>query len=209
MVDSLALVLSNFVDSTVAFIPNLVGAIILLVIGLIVGKVLGRVVHEVLERINLDYYVTESKKPSFSITHLMVVIVRWWIYLGFIAAAVSILGITELTLWVRQILAFIPNIIGAALIVIVGYVLAEYIRKHLRNTQQVFASIVGKVLFFFIIYVAIALALPVLGISATLVNNVLLVIIGSVGLGLAIALGLGMKDAVSELSKKWVKKLKF
>jgi hypothetical protein len=208
MVDSLALVLSNFVDSAVAFIPNLVGAIILLVIGLIVGKVLGRVVHEVLERINLDYYITESKKPTFSVTHLLVVIVRWWVYLGFIAAAVSVLGITELTLWVREILAFIPNIIGAALIVIVGYILAEYIRKHLRNTQQVLASIVGKVLFFFIIYVSIALALPVLGISATLVNNILLVIIGSVGLGVAIALGLGMKDAVSEISKKWVKRLK-
>jgi len=208
MVDSLALVLSNFVDSAVAFIPNLVGAIILLVIGLIVGKVLGRVVHEVLERINLDYYITESKKPTFSVTHLLVVIVRWWVYLGFIAAAVGVLGITELTLWVREILAFIPNIIGAALIVIVGYILAEYIRKHLRNTQQVLASIVGKVLFFFIIYVSIALALPVLGISATLVNNILLVIIGSVGLGVAIALGLGMKDAVSEISKKWVKRLK-
>jgi len=91
---------------------------------------------------------------------------------------------------------------------VVGYILAEYIKAQLKKTNQAHALIIGKVLFFFVLYVAIALALPILGIPATLVNNILLVIIGAIGLAVAIALGLGMKDAVADISKRYVKKMK-
>ncbi len=201
-------VLSNLTLQTASFVPNLAGAIILLVIGLVVGKVLGRVVKEVLERVKLDYYVTETEKPAFSLAALFALIARWWIYLGFITSAVGVLQIAELTQWMRTILAFIPNIIGAALVVVVGYIIAEYIKGLLKKAGKIYAVIVGKVLFFFILYVSIALALPILGVSASLVNSILLVIIGSVGLGVAIALGLGLKDSIADISKRYVKKLK-
>jgi len=158
--------------------------------------------------VNLDYYVTENKKPVLSLTDIFVVITRWWIYLAFVAAAVSVLKITELTLWVRQILNFIPNIVGAALIMAAGYVIAEYIKTHIKKTGTLHGTLVAKILTFFIIYVAIALALPVLGIPSMLVGNILLVIIGSIGVGVAIALGLGLKDAVSDVSKRYVRKIR-
>ena len=210
MAADLMAILGGLGESAVDFAPNIASAIILLVIGLVMGKVFGRVVKEVLERIRLDYYVTETEKPAISLSGLFSLIVRWWIYLAFIAAALSerVLGIPPLAQWVANITDFIPNIIGAAVILVVGYVLAEFIRGQLKKTGKLFASIVAKVLFFFVIYVSIALALPILGISADLVNNILLVIIASVGLGVAIALGLGLKDAVAEISKKYVKKLR-
>ncbi len=203
-------ILGSLTSNAVAFIPNLVGAVILLVIGLVVGKIVGRVVHEVLERVKLDYYVSETHKPMISLSHLFSVIARWWIYLAFITAALSreVLGVTALAVWVAEINAFIPRIIGAAVIFVVGFALAEYIKGHMKKTKSLWGIIVGKVLFFFIIYVSIALALPILGITATLVNNILLVIIGSVGLGAAIALGLGLKDSVAYVSNKYVRKLK-
>ena len=204
------MVLATLTASAVEFLPNLVGAIILLVIGLIVGKVVGRVVKEVLDKIKLDYYVSETHKPVVHLSSLFSVVARWWIYLAFIAAALSreVLGITQLAIWIAEINAFIPKIIGASLILVVGYALGEYIKGHIKKTNTLWGAMVGKVLFFFIIYVSIALALPILGISAGLVNNILLVIIGSVGLGVAIALGLGMKDAVSNVSQRYVRKLK-
>ena len=203
-------ILGTLTSNAVAFIPNLVGAVILLIIGLVVGKIVGRVVHEVLERVKLDYYVSETHKPTVSLSHLFSIIARWWIYLAFITAALSreVLGITALSVWISEINAFIPRIIGAAIIFVVGFVLAEYIKGHLKKTKSLWAAVVGKVLFFFIIYVSIALALPILGITATLVNNILLVIIGSVGLGVAIALGLGLKDSVAYVANRYVKKLK-
>lgn len=206
----LADVLANLTANTVDFLPNLVSAIILLVIGLVVGKVVGRVVKEVLDKLRVDYYVHETHKPIYSFSSIFSVITRWWIYLAFIAAALSrdVLGITQLSIWVAEINNFIPKIIGASVILVVGYALGEYIKSHIKKTQTLWGTLVAKILFFFIIYVSIALALPVLGLNASLVNNILLVIIGSVGLGIAIALGLGMKDAVSDVSKRYVRKLK-
>lgn len=203
-------ILANLLSGTADFLPNLISAIILLVIGLVVGKIVGRVVKEVLERAKIDYYVHEKKKPPFSISNLFSVISRWWIYLAFISAALSreVLGITSLAIWMSEITAFIPRIIGASVIMVVGYVLGEYIREHFKKTERIYGSLVGKIVFFFIIYVSIALALPILGISAILVNNILLIIIAAIGLGVAIALGLGMKDAVSDISKRYARKMK-
>jgi hypothetical protein len=171
-------ILASLTDSAVAFIPNLVSAIILLAIGLVLGKVFGRVVKEVLDKAKLDYYVTETQKPSISLSGLFALVIRWWIYLAFITAALSkdVLGIPELASWIGGVTDFVPNIIGAAIIVVVGYILAEFIRAQMKKTGKIYASVVSKILFFFIIYVSIAIALPILGISAVLVNNILIVI---------------------------------
>lgn len=207
----LADVLENFVSATINYIPNVISAIILLIIGLIVGKVVGRIVKEVLVRIKLDKYLMGEKKMPISITNILSVIVRWWIYLAFITAAVSkeILGIETLANWMTTINNFIPKVVGAALIIIVGYILGEYIKEQINKTKTIYANLVGKVMFFLILYVAVAIALPILGIPAGLVSNILLVIIGSLGLGVAIALGLGLKDVVRDVAKQYLKTKKF
>ncbi len=207
-VQDIGLVLSSLTTSAVNFVPSLLAAVILLIIGLVLGKVIGRVVYELLDRIRLDFYVTETKKPAVSIEGIFAAIARWWIYLAFITAAVGVVQIPELTQILRTVVAFVPNIIGASIVLIVGYLLAEYIRGHIGSTGKIYAILTGKILFFFVLYVAVAIALPILGVSATLVNSILLVVISSVGLGIAIALGLGLKDAVSDLSKRWVRKVK-
>ena len=201
-------VLADLTNQTALFLPNIIGAVILLVIGLVLGKVIGRLMKELLIRVKLDYYVYEHDKPHVSFTHIFSLIVRWWIYLAFMTEAVRVLGLPTLVDWATRITNFIPNVIGADLIVVSGFIISEYIKGHLRKTREVYPMIVAKVLTFFILYVSVALALPVLGVSAVLVNNILLVIIASVGLGIAIALGLGTKDAVAELSKRYVRKLK-
>lgn len=203
-------VLSELTANATAFMPNLVAAIIVLVIGLVVGKIVGRVVKDVLDKVRLDYYVSETEKPAIQLSSIFGVIGRWWVYLAFITLATSerILNLPVLALWIAEINAFIPRVVGAASILIAGYVLAEYIKHHLKLLNRLWATLTAKALFFLVMYVAVALALPLLGLSATLVNNILLVVIASIGLGLAIALGLGLKDTVSDLSKRWAKKVK-
>ncbi|MBU5678315.1 MAG: hypothetical protein QXJ96_02155 [Candidatus Aenigmatarchaeota archaeon] len=200
-------ILERFAIMTINYLPNLVAAIVLLVIGLLVGKVVGIVVKEVLVRLKIDEYLPLRKKKVTSASEIFSIISRWWIYLAFISAALSeqVLGVPVIANWVASIMNFIPNIIGAAIIIIVGYLLGEFIGNELKKSETQYGSLVGKVIFFFIMYVAIAIALPILGISTTLVENILLIIIGSIGLGLAIAIGLGLKDVITEIAKKYVK----
>ena len=206
--DQVGSALTNATIDFVNFVPNLVGALILLIIGLVIGKVVGRVVKELLDKVKVDYYIHETKKPVISLSSLFSLILRWWVYMAFIVAAVAVLRVPELTSWTIQIRDIIPGIIGASIVVVVGYVIAEYIRSQLSKMNKFYAEVVGKILLFFILYVAIATALPVLGVTAPLVNNILLIIIASLGLAMAIALGLGLKDAVSDISRRYVKKLR-
>ena len=203
-------VLGSLFGNAVGFLPAVVSAVIILAIGLVVGKIVGRAVKEILERLKVDYYLTEKDKSTFSVSEIFSLITRWWIYLAFISAALSteVLGIPQLANWITQINLFIPRIIGASVILVAGYLLGEYVKNHLKREKKPWALLTGKALFFFVLYVAVALALDVLGLSATLVGNILLVIIASVGLGVAIALGLGLKDAVAIVSKKYANKYK-
>lgn len=191
------------------FLPKFVSGLILLIIGLFVGKLVGKAVKHVLQRAKLDYYISETSKPVVSLTDIFSLIARWWIYLAFISASIDILQIPTLSGWVSRITQFIPAIIGSAIILIVAYVLAEYIKEQVKKGGTIYSNIVGKLIFFFIMYVAVAISLPVLGVPSGLVSSILIVIVASVGLGLAIAIGLGLKDAISDVSKNYIKKYKF
>lgn len=206
--DAISVALTKLGQDAIGVIPNLIGAIIVLVIGLVLGKVLGRVSKEVLHKVKLDYYVSETHKPAVSLAGMFSLILRWSIYTAFIVIAVDMLKLPELTLWTVYIRELVPGIIGASVVMVVGYVLAEYIKDQLKKTGRLYSIVVGKILFFFIMYVGIATALPLLGITAPLVSNILLILIGAVGLGMAIALGLGLKDAIADVSKRYVRKMR-
>ena len=80
-------------------------------------------------------------------------------------------------------------------------------REQIKGSEGVYSDLIGRVINFFTVYVAIALALPFLGINPSLVNNILLIIIGSVGFGLGLAIGLGLKDIVAKEADKYIGKL--
>ena len=195
----------TFWNSLVEIAPKLVGALVILVVGIIIGKIVGLVIKEICIRAKLDKYI---KIKGYRFTDIIRIAVEWIIYLAFIQSAVDYLGIAALADFVGNIIHFIVRAVGAAIIIIVGHVLGSFFEKEIKKTEEAYSEIIGKVVYFFTLYVAIALALPFLGINPTLVNNILLIIIGSVGLGFAIAVGLGLKDIVAEEARKYIKELK-
>lgn len=201
-------VVTNFATSVVDFLPHLAAATILLVIGWIIGVVVGKVTREILTRVKVDEYISRGKKPLFKLSNIFAVIFTWSVYLVFIQAALSeeVLGIPVLAAIVGDILSFVPGLIKAIVVILVGYALAEYVRREVDRSKVEYSNIISKVLFWLLVYVAIAMALPLVGIDATLVNSILLVIVGSVGIGLAIAIGWGLKDTIATLAKSYQKK---
>lgn len=189
-------------------IPNILGAIIILIIGLIAGKVIGRIVREILLRSKIDEWITEEGKLHFKFSHIFDVILRWVIYLVFIQQAATTLGVAVISEFINSIINILPGLIEAALLIIIGYTVAIYIKDKIVSSKTMYADIVGKIVFFLMIYLSIALALPFVNIDASLINNILIVIIGGVSLGVAIALGLGLKGVIADTAKDYVKKFK-
>ena len=202
-----AAVVENFFRSVTDFsLNNLLPASILLVIGYIIGRIVGGIVKEILIRAKVDKYV--SAKGLFKVSDIFSLLAKWAIYLIFIWASVQQLGIQSLTLLMETIvLGFIPGLIKALIVIFVGYLIADYVRTLVEKSEVSYSDIISKALFWFIIYIAVAIALPLIGIDTTLVNSILLILIGSFGLGIAIAMGLGLKDTVTALSKQYIKNL--
>ena len=192
---------TNFANNVVDYFPNLIGAIIILLVGYITGKVLGIIIKKLAETLHVDKYV---KLKGFKLSNLLRLAGEWIIYLVFIQSAAQYLGISPLAAFVNEIVYFIPSAVGAAIIVVVGYLLGNFFEEQIRGSEGLYKEVIGKLVNFFTVYVAIALALPFLGVNPALVNNILLVIIGSVGLGVAIALGLGLKDIVAREAEKYI-----
>ncbi|MBW6452051.1 MAG: hypothetical protein K0B02_04980 [DPANN group archaeon] len=199
IVDALAVLTQSFVLK----VPALIYAIVFLVIGYVVGKTLGYVVKRALEEAKIDKYVSH-KHFKFEVSGLTAVIVRWVVYLIFIQQATNILGVTVISGIVNQIIGFIPGIVGAAAVIIAADGIGIYIKDYVIGTTDVYTKIAGHLTFFLVLYVGIATALPLIGINPILINQILLLIVGSVAVGMAIALGLGLKDTVRDLSKEYI-----
>lgn len=204
-IDALTTILANLVTTTAAFVPNLLAALIWLLIGYIVGKIVGIVIHKICVGIQVDKYL---KNQGFKLSYLFKIAGSWWIYLVFIQIAAETLGVASLTMFVGEIVSFIPHAVGAAIIVVVGYILGGFFEEQIKHSDGRYNSLVGKVVYFFTVYVAIALALPFIGINATLVNSILLIIIASFGLAFALAVGLGMKESVAKEADKYIGEIK-
>jgi len=190
------------------FIPNLIGAIILLIIGFIVGKVMGLVIREILIRTGVDKYLKKEEHMKFRASSVFDVITRWAIYLVFIAAAVNLLQIEVLSTVMLNIAYFIPRIIGAIIVILVSYGIALYVKDEILAGKTIYSDVLGKVIFFLVIYIGIAIGLPIIQIETSLIGNLLLVMVGAVGVGMAIALGLGLKDMVREMAKDYAQEFK-
>lgn len=196
--------LTSFVETAITFLPNLVGAFLLLIIGWVIGLIVGRISKEVLKRSMVDKYV-----PKFKVSEIFPAIFAWAVYLLFIWAAVEVLGIEALGEAMRAIvIGFLPGLVKAVLIIMAGYIIAEYIRGMVLKSKIVYSDIMGGFMFWIIIYIAATLALPLVKIGTELLSNILLIVAGSLGLGMAIAIGLGLKDAIAETAKKYIKKMK-
>ena len=191
--------------SFLGFVPNLIVAIILLIVGFIVGKVMGLVVREILIRTGVDRYLKKEEHLKFKASSVFDVIVRWAIYAVFISSAVQVLGIPILSSVMLNIAYYIPRIVGSIIVILSTYAIAIYIKDEILAAKTVYSDILGKVVFFLILFIGIAIGIPIIGIDTSLIDNLLLIIAGSFGIGIALAMGFGLKDVISEISKDYAK----
>ena len=195
-------------NSFLVILPSIIWAAIALIVGLVIGKVTGWVIKQFLVRVKLDQYVFEKEKFKLKLSDVFSILGRWVIYLVFIQIAAGILGVATVISLVNSAITFLAGVIEATVIIIIGYSLAYYIKDKVIHAKTFYGDLVGNLIFFLTLYVSVALALPFVGIDATLINWILIVIVASLGVGMAIAIGLGMKEVVADVAKGYSRKFK-
>src|SRR4051812_17329044 len=196
-------------DAFFAFIPKLVGFLIVLAIGWIVAKVVKGVVTKLLERVGIDHALHSGSTgsyvnrvaPDVRPSKLIGSLAFWFLFLGAIAIAVSQLGIAALDNFVAAIGAYIPNVIAAVLIFVIAGVVAAAVGGLVARTMgdTPTGKVVGSVVPVLVMAIATFMILNQLQIATEIVTITYAALIGGVFLAMALAFGLGGREVAGQM----------
>lgn len=194
------------------FIPALIGAIVLLLAGWFLGKLVGGLVTKALQAVGFNRIAAKADIDEFltnagvktDAASVVGAITRWFIYLIFFLAAFNALGLEEVSAVIDDVLAFLPKVVVALIILLVGALagnlLAGVVRGSLRSVGLGNADLFGTIARVAVIAFAAIAALDMLEIAPTIVTTLWQgLIFGIVGV-LVLAFGLGGRQAASDLT---------
>jgi len=202
----------NLADSAIAAAPRVLIGIVLMVVGLAVAKVIEVVLRFVLTRIRFD---TLMEKAGIDKTlhriglrqQLNVAIPRIVYFLTLIVLARTAsdgLGLTAISGAIGSFFAYLPNIIAALLLMIVGTAVAQFasqtVTEAAHNSGIDFAPTLGKLVSGLIVFVVGMMAIGQLQIDTNMVRIVTSFALGGTALAFGLSFGLGTRDVVRNIT---------
>src|SRR5829696_7573280 len=200
--------LRNALNVFLAYIPQLIGAIVILVIGYIVARVLKAVVARVLQAIGFDGWMERGGIKQFfdraqtreTPATVLGTLVFWLVFIIAITMAADALGIQQVSEVLGQLIAYIPSIIAAILILVLAALLANFLAGIVRGATG--SDLLANVARYAIIVYAAFAAITELGIAVQLTAPTFLIILGAVALAAAIAFGFGAQGVARDIVEK-------
>ena len=214
-------IISRGMENTVAVLPAIIGALVVLLIGWIVGRLLGKAVRIIVDKAtatataapvigdsDLGKTVTKS---SVSLGYIGDITVRCIVYLIAILAAVDILNMDYLSKFMTKVIEYIPHVVAFVVIIVVGILLVDYFidvfKNYSTNTTRVeLISPVLLLLRVFLYFVVVMLALSQLLLDLTIIYTILTPLFWGLGIGLgasiAIVVWFGMKNRSEQIMDK-------
>ena len=201
----------SVLGGVIDFIPDFLGALLLLILGWIIGAVLGKAVAELFRRIKVIDNVLRSlgaeqilSKGGFSldIGAFFGTLVKWFFIIIGLIAAVDVLGLSQVNVFLNRIVTdFLPDVIVAALILIVGAMLAHALHKVVTGGAKAAdvpsSHFMGGIAKWSVWIFAILAALKQIGIAGDFASTLFQGIVAALAIALGLAFGLGGKDAAS------------
>ena len=205
----------DLLSGVVSFVPLLIFAILVLLVGWFIAVGVGRLVADLLTRIKFNQVFERGNwKEALAKADLKVDpagfiggIFKWVLVIVFLLAAVEILGFEQFAGFLRDVLAYLPNVIVAALILVVAIIVADIAEKVVRASVEGakigHGQFISSVVKWFIWIFALFSALLQLDIAVLPVQVLIQTFVQGIGYGIAlavaIAFGLGGKDQAAEI----------
>lgn len=211
----------KMINSVIAYLPNFVAAIIILIIGWVVGRFLGKIISKILDKVGVDDALRKTsvgkaiEQSGMKIVRLFDLIVRWFIYLIAIAAAASVLKIEFISELFEKIILYLPHVAMFLIILIAGFIIIDYFADILHawgKTQNIeFLEVIILLLRVFFYFVVLILALSQLLIDLTIIYTFVTPIAWGVGIGvgvgIAVFIAYGLKDRAPQMMDDLLKKI--
>ena len=188
--------------------PNLIAAIIILVLGYVVARFVARAISLLCERIGLQRgaersgLVQSMKQAGIerTVPQIMGMIVFWLLMCIFLMAGFKVMGLDAVSTAMEKVISFIPLLLVATLIVVVGLLIATLLRGVIATSADrmglSYAQQLASAAYYGLILLTLLTVLRNLEIELELLNNLILIGAGAVGVGFALAFGFGGRDVV-------------
>lgn len=197
-------------DKIFAWLPQLIGALVILLIAYIVANGLGKLTERLLRKLNFDNHLHNGRGGSLIAralprpSHFIATVIYWIVFIWGITIALTALGVPALNDMMSGIYDYLPNVLSAILIfLIAGSITAAvdtFIVRILGNspTGKIAATFAPVI----IMGIAVFMILEQLKIAPQIVTITYAGLMGSIFLGLALAFGLGGRDVASQILQK-------
>ncbi|MEZ0608348.1 hypothetical protein ACAW74_07525 [Fibrella sp. WM1] len=211
----------SLITQFVSFVPNLIGAIVVLSIGILVARITASVVKKLLQGAGFDRLgdklneidIIRQLQTEIKLSDIVSKVLYYFILLVFLSAATETLGIAAITGMVTSLVNFIPKLIAAAIMLQVGVLVADVLKRGVVSLCQSFGiasgRLLGMVVFFFFLIITIISALGQAGINTELLESSFNLLIGGIVFAFALGYGFASRDVMANLVSSFYSKSRF
>jgi len=202
------------------FMVNVLLVIVILIIGWLISKVFKAVVSRALKTIKIDTLSSRIELDkmlskggiTYSLSDLVGIICYWLGLLVTFMVAINAIGLTIAAELLNKVVLYIPNVIAGIFILIIGMFAATALKNIVKtaanNAGLSQGKLLGQVVEVVVMIFTVFVGLEQLNIGIRVTELTIAIILGSFGLGLALAFGLGCKDVAGRFVSELVEKLK-
>jgi hypothetical protein len=206
--------LRQFVDA----VPRVATAIVILIIGIIIAKIVAGVIKRLLEKIQVDKLgdklaeidIVEKSNVRIKISKIISKFVYYILVLFFMIASADALGMPAISNLVSDIINFIPNLVVAIIMLILGLLVAEALKNIVHTALKSLgipsANMIANFVFYFILITVFVSALRQAAIETNFLETNLSILIAGVVFAFAIGYGLASKDLLKNIISSFYNK---
>jgi hypothetical protein len=199
----------------VAYIPNIIVAVIIFLIGWLIGAALGKIVDQIVKSIKLDQGLKSTglnaavERAGFTLDSgaFLGALVKWFFIIVFLMASLEVLGLTQVSTFLQTVvLSYLPQVIVAALMLLIGAVVAEVAKDVVEGAAKAAgihgAGFAGNVAKWAVWVFTILAALSQLEVATAFVQTLFTGVVIAVSLAIGLAFGLGGQEAAARYIEK-------
>ena len=197
------------------FLPKIVVAVVVLIIGWIIAAAVGKLIAKVIKTLRVDKALQglgaegPISQAGFKLDagSFIGALIKWFLFIVFVVAAMDVLRLTQVNVFLREVvLGYLPNVIVAALILIIAAALADLAKRVIAGSAKAAkvssAGLLGGIAKWAIWIFALLAALYQLGVTPALIQTVVTGFVAMLAIAAGLAFGLGGKEAASRYIEK-------
>lgn len=216
-------IIQPFLQQLIAFVANLLLAIVVFLIGYLISVGIGKLITEILKSVRFNkLFEKEGWRKALQRANVDVnpsefigAIFKWVFAIVALLIAVDVLKLTSFAGFLTQVLNYLPNVIVAVLVFVVAIIISDIVEKVVRVSVEkmkvgygfVASSIVKWAIWIFTFFLILDQLLPTSALIKTLYSSIVYGVVAALALGVAIAIGLGGKDTAAKVIEDMYRKV--